>query len=60
MTPLHRRRLVIALAIMAGIGIFAAANTHLIWTSISSQPECVPHPKAPGQDDQVRAAQPSG
>jgi hypothetical protein len=59
MTTLHRRRLVIALAIMAGIGIFAAANMHLIWTSVSSQPECVPHLKAPGQDGQFRAAQPS-
>jgi hypothetical protein len=59
MMALPRRRLVVALAVMAGIGIFAAANAHLIWTSVRSQPDCVPHLKEPGQDGRFRAAQSS-
>ncbi|MBB5221603.1 hypothetical protein HNP73_001524 [Amaricoccus macauensis] len=34
----------IAFAIVA---IFAAANTHLVYVSLSSEPDCVPHLKAP-------------
>jgi len=55
----RRRRLVVALAVMAGLGIFVAANAHLLWTSLSSQPECVPHLKAPSQDGRFRAAKSS-
>ena len=34
----------IAVAVAA---LFAAANTHLVWVSLASQPDCVPHLKAP-------------
>lgn len=37
----------VGLAVLAALGLFAAANAHLIWTSVSSQPDCVPHLKAP-------------
>ena len=49
----------VALAVLAGIGLFAAANAHLIWRSVNSQPDCVPHLKSPGADGQFRAAQSS-
>jgi hypothetical protein len=37
---------------MAGIGLaivalMALANTHLVYVSLATQPECVPHLKAP-------------
>jgi hypothetical protein len=54
-----RIQLVIGLVALAALGIFAAANAHLIWTSVRSQPDCVPHLKVPGQDGQFRAAQSS-
>ncbi|MGE3290822.1 MAG: hypothetical protein AB7I59_20375 [Geminicoccaceae bacterium] len=59
MTALRGRRLVVVLAILAGIGLVAVANAHLVWTSMRSQPDCVPHLKAPGQDGGFRAAQSS-
>jgi hypothetical protein len=59
MTTRVGTRAKIALAIFAGIGLFAAANAHLIWKSVSSQPDCVPHLKAPGAEGQFRAAQSS-
>lgn len=54
-----RPRFMIGLAVLAALGIFAVANAHLIWTSVRSQPDCVPHLKVPGQDGQFRAAQSS-
>ena len=59
MTASRRRRLIVALAVMAGLSIFVAANAPLLWTSVRSQPECVPHLKAPGQDGRFRAAKSS-
>lgn len=52
-------RLIVGLAVLAGIGVFAAANVHLIWTSVRSQPACIPHLKTTGQDGRFRAAQSS-
>lgn len=47
----------LAFAILA---IFAAANTHLVALSFSSQPECVPHLKTPTEGAATfRAAKPS-
>ena len=45
-------------AIGLGIaGVFAAANAHLVYVSLVSQPECVPHLKAPdGSGTAFRAA----
>jgi len=54
-----RRRLLVSLAIMTGLGIIAAGNVHLVWASLQSQPDCVPHLKAPGQNGQFRAAKSS-
>lgn len=59
MTKRMKRRVMVGLAVLAGIGIFAGANAHLLWTSMRSQPDCVPHLEAPGQDGQFRAAKSS-
>jgi len=59
MTQRVGTRVGVALAVLAAIGIFVAANAHLIWTSIGSQPDCVPHLKVQGQDGRFRAAQSS-
>lgn len=40
MTPARQRRLAIAGAVLA-IGVFAAANAHLITVAVSSQPDCI-------------------
>lgn len=52
-------RVKIGLVVLAAIGIFAAANAHLLWMSVRSQPDCVQHLKAPGPKGQFRAAQSS-
>jgi hypothetical protein len=54
-----KTRLTVGLFLLVGIGAFAGANAHLIWTSLRSQPDCVPHLKSPGQDGRFRAAQSS-
>ena len=54
-----RMWLTVGLAVLTVLGIFTAANAHLIWTSVRSQPDCVPHLKMPGRDGQFRAAQSS-
>ena len=59
MTARIGTRAKVALAVLAGIGVFAAANAHLIWTSVSSQPDCVPHLKAAGPEGKFRAAKSS-
>jgi hypothetical protein len=59
MTARAGTRAKVALAVFAGIGLFAAANAHLIWRSVSSQPDCVPHLTMPGAEGQFRAAQSS-
>lgn len=55
-------RLLIGLAVAAGLAIVALANTHLVYTAVTSQPECVAHLEAgegtPGTG-QFRAAKPS-
>lgn len=54
-----RTLVMVWLAVLAGIALFLGANAHLIWASLRSQPSCVPHLKAPGQDGHFRAAQSS-
>lgn len=54
-----RSRLLVGLAVLAGLGLFAAANVHLVRTSFLSQPDCVPHLKEPGESGQFQAAQSS-
>lgn len=59
MTLSMRKRLIISFVIIIGLGLFAAANVHLVRASLVSQPDCVPHLKAPGENGRFRAAQPS-
>jgi hypothetical protein len=50
---------------LAGIGLaiaalMAVANTHLVYVALATQPECVPHLKAPdGSGAAFRAAKPA-
>ncbi|MBM9594585.1 hypothetical protein [Roseitranquillus sediminis] len=39
------------------VAVFTVANVHLVYVSLASQPECVPHLKAPdGRGTTFRAA----
>lgn len=49
------RRLV-WLLVAAALAVFVAANVHLLYVAIDSQPECVSHAKEPGEGGQFRAA----
>lgn len=40
----------------AALLVFAAANIHLVYVAVNSQPECVPHLKEAGQGEAYRAA----
>ena len=46
----RRRRLLLWGMITAGIMLFFAANMHLVYVAVTSQPECVPHAKEVGVD----------
>lgn len=59
MTGPMRRRLMAGFLIIVGLGLFAAANVHLVWTSFASRPDCVPHLKDAGGSGRYRAAQSS-
>lgn len=39
--PRRRVRLVVALAVSAGLVVILAANAHLVYVAVTSQPECV-------------------
>lgn len=41
-----RIKIAVAVAVTAGIALFALANIHLVYVAVTSQPECVPHAKA--------------
>lgn len=43
------RRAILAL-VAAGIVGLVGANAHLVYVSVMSQPDCVPHAKAPASD----------
>jgi hypothetical protein len=58
-SPPAPRRLLVGLAIVLGLGLFVGANVHLVRVSLASQPDCVPHLKAPGEDGRFRAARSS-
>ena len=46
-----------ALAASTGLLVFAAANAHLVYVAVKSQPECVSHLKQAGErPGQFRAA----
>lgn len=58
-TPRARgRRLWLALA-LAGATLLVAANAHLVYVAIGSQPDCVPHAKTAGETGAMRAARSS-
>ncbi|PWJ83775.1 hypothetical protein C7441_108169 [Pseudaminobacter salicylatoxidans] len=59
MTARTKQRLLLGLWVLVGVSVFVGANVHLLWNSLLSQPDCVPHAKAPGQNGQFRAAQSS-
>jgi hypothetical protein len=49
-----------ALSIAAAtIGLFAAANAHLVYVAVASQPDCVAHVKDTGGPGTFRAAKPA-
>ena len=58
---LSRRGRLIGVAIaLAIVAVFAAANAHLVYVSLATQPDCVPHLKAPdGSGVNFRAAKPA-
>jgi hypothetical protein len=60
-TRLSRRgRWTIAAIGLAIAGVMAAANTHLVYVSLATQPECVPHLKSPDASGAAfRAAKPA-
>ena len=54
--PWTRSRIVATGAVASSVAIFGAANAHLVVVSFASQPDCVPHLKAPGEGGAYRAA----
>lgn len=46
-----RPRLLIGIAVAAGLLIFGLANAHLVYVAVSSQPDCVDHLKERGDVD---------
>lgn len=40
----------------AGLLLVAAANAHLVYVAVNSQPDCVPHTKTAGDGQGYRAA----
>jgi hypothetical protein len=48
--PQRRRRLVIWGLVAMGLAVFVAANMHLVYVAVTSQPDCVPHAKEVGVD----------
>ena len=60
-TPFWSRWRIAALAMSAIVlAVFVGANAHLIAVAVSSQPDCVPHLKAPEEGAaQYRAAKSS-
>ena len=39
--PRWRARLVVVLAVIAGLALILLANAHLVYVAVTSQPECV-------------------
>jgi hypothetical protein len=49
-------RLIAFLIAGMGITVLVAANAHLVYVALDSQPDCVPHAKAVGEKEMFRAA----
>lgn len=62
-TPAVRRRnwrLLAGFIAGAVVLLLVAANAHLVYVAVASQPDCVAHIKTPGQDGaSFRAARPA-
>ena len=57
MTARSRTRIVVWTAVAAGLLLLVAANAHLVYTALATQPACVAHLKAPdGAPGTFRAA----
>jgi hypothetical protein len=56
MTAIRRNRILVWLAVGAGLLLFAAANAHLIAVAFESQPECVDHVKLGDSKDGAYSA----
>jgi hypothetical protein len=55
-----RKLLPIWLLAGAALSVFLAANAHLVYVAVRSEPDCVPHLKEKAsRPDQFRAASPS-
>ena len=59
--PFWSRQRIVAISLaLVALAVFVGANVHLIAVSFSSQPDCVPHLKAPQEGAaQFRAAKSS-
>ena len=58
-TPRARQlnwRLISLLIAGGGVALLIAANAHLVYVALVSQPDCVPHVKSTGDDGTFRAA----
>jgi hypothetical protein len=49
-------RLISLLIAGGGVALLVAANAHLVYVALVSQPDCVPHVKSTGDDGTFRAA----
>ncbi len=49
-TPRSGPRLGVWAAVAAGVALFVAANAHLVYVAVTSQPDCVAHAKEVGVD----------
>jgi len=56
--PRFGRRFVL-FAAGAAVTLLVAANAHLVYVAVASQPACVPHTKVAGDNGTFRAARPS-
>lgn len=55
-TPRINWRIVSALIVGAIAAVLVAANAHLVWVALKSQPDCVDHARSPGEGGGLRAA----
>lgn len=55
----NRRWRIAWFLVPAGLFLVAAANAHLVYVAVMSQPDCVPHLKETGKNGGYRAAKPA-
>lgn len=51
-----RRSRIAWFLVPAGLLLVVGANAHLVYVAVNSQPDCVPHARAPGEGQGYRAA----